>query len=99
MSTNGKICVRCQVELRCQRNGVCLVEMTVHGPGAVWMADIWHCPSCRLQVIPGTLGKEPLARGDREKVEAEIAGARSRGEQVFEFWANARERDLRLIPQ
>lgn len=95
MSMNGKICPKCQIELRPLKNGVTVIEMAIHGPQALWHADLWHCVGCRLQVILD-LGQKPMTScydEDWAEVSARILATE---DQAFPIFLNAYERDEHL---
>lgn len=49
------ICVPCQREYRCEKNGV-TVEETMNGgePYRLWQTDKWKCPGCSHEIIAAT---------------------------------------------
>jgi len=55
------VCVKCEVELRPEKNGVKLVDLFQHNtqPYQVWDADLWKCPICGVEIIVG-FGMQPL---------------------------------------
>jgi len=54
------VCVKCQVEMRPEKNGVGVLDMANFGPYKIWEADKWRCPECGYEVIAG-FGKEAIA--------------------------------------
>ena len=40
------VCVKCERELKPERNGVGCLDMADFGPCAVWDSDLWKCPTC-----------------------------------------------------
>lgn len=54
------VCAKCQVDMRCKKNGVGVVDMADFGPCQVWDADLWECPKCGFQVVAG-FGQKPIA--------------------------------------
>jgi len=50
-------CVECERDLRPEKNGVFLVELANMGGGpqpyAIWHADLWTCPQCKVKIISG----------------------------------------------
>jgi len=52
-------CVKCERDLRPEKNGVFLVELTRRSrdgesyPYAIWHADLWMCPQCKVKIISG----------------------------------------------
>jgi predicted RNA-binding Zn-ribbon protein involved in translation (DUF1610 family) len=66
------MCVKCEVELRPETNGVRVAEMFQRNTQIykIWDADKWKCPLCGFEVIAGFADK-PLMQhfeGDIEKV-------------------------------
>jgi hypothetical protein len=49
LSQHTPICVPCQRNYRCERNGI-LVRL---GPNAIIDADLYECPSCEHQIVRG----------------------------------------------
>ncbi len=57
------VCVRCQCELKPEKNGVGLLDMfdaPESKPYQLWDADLWKCPKCGIEIITG-FGAGPLA--------------------------------------
>lgn len=54
------VCVKCQIEMRPEKNGVGVLDMADFGPYALWEADLWKCPSCSYEILTG-FGQEPWA--------------------------------------
>jgi len=70
MSVTGKVCVRCQRELRCKENQVGALLMDGNAPDVLHDADLWECPGCGFEVVLG-FGRAPMAYGaerDFEKI-------------------------------
>jgi hypothetical protein len=71
------VCVACQIEMRCEKNGVGIVEM-IHVDGGsaepyrLWSADRWRCPGCGQQMVVG-YGREPMAEQYQPDFMARIA--------------------------
>ena len=47
------VCVKCEVDMRPEMNGVGLLDMADYGPVKVWDADLWKCPKCGIEVVAG----------------------------------------------
>ena len=47
------VCSKCEVEFRCVKKGVKMVDYASFGPYKVWEADEWECPGCGVKVITG----------------------------------------------
>lgn len=88
-----KVCVECQIELRCKTNGVLLVEAATWGFMTLRDADLWHCPECGFEIVLGA-GEQHYAywEGDGDLL-AEIKRREARGQRVILCWLNPRERD------
>ena len=82
---NGKICVKCQVELRPKKNGIDAVEMGTAGPLTVTCADLWYCPSCGYELIIG-FAKKPFSQHFEEGFKEPPDSIR--------FWLNEREKQM-----
>lgn len=55
------VCIGCEVELRCEKNGVTVAEL-FQGNSKIyklWSADIWECPRCGGKVVAG-FAQEPF---------------------------------------
>jgi len=52
------VCVKCEVDMRPETNGVHLIDMASFGPYRVWHADLWKCPNpeCGVEIIVGFCG-------------------------------------------
>lgn len=70
LSQHTPICVPCQRNYRCERNGI-LVRL---GPDAIISSDMYQCPGCEHQVLKG-FAAQPVERygPHRELFEAEDA--------------------------
>ena len=49
------VCVKCEVELRPEKNGVIVAEMYQNNEKIykLWEADLWKCPLCYFEVVLG----------------------------------------------
>lgn len=50
------VCVKCQVKLKPERNGVHVVETFGRDsavPYKLWAADLYKCPDCGLEIVAG----------------------------------------------
>jgi predicted RNA-binding Zn-ribbon protein involved in translation (DUF1610 family) len=62
------VCVKCEVELRPEKNSVGLVDYMTLGegedektdPSQVWEADLWKCPVCGYEIVTG-FGNSPVS--------------------------------------
>lgn len=83
------ICPKCELELRPRKNGVPVEAMATFGPYQLWMADLFACPECGLEVVT-RFAPLPLV----EHYEREYAAQREKYPPVCRFWINAQERRL-----
>ena len=54
------VCVKCNREMKPERNGVGCLDMTDFSPYAVWDSDLWKCPTCGYEILVG-FGKDAIA--------------------------------------
>jgi len=48
------VCVKCQIQMRCEKNGVGLLELaTPNRPYKIWSSDLFRCPVCGFEVLTG----------------------------------------------
>ncbi len=88
----GKVCVKCQVELRPKTNGIAAIEMASFGPYKIWMADTWECPVCKWMGILG-FSSHPIAEHFEPRFADELAKVEDVGGQhAIEFWLNGIEK-------
>lgn len=66
------VCVKCEIEYRCSRNGVEVVDFNANGEYAYWNADEFECPGCQTRIIVG-FGDSPMARHFEEGFKEEVA--------------------------
>jgi len=92
MSTIGKVCAKCRIELRAKKNGVMVVEMAGFGPCAIHQADLWACPECGMEVVVG-FGRKACAYHYEETFEAVMERLRRSDDPVIEFWATQSEKE------
>jgi len=54
------VCVKCEQELECEKNGVVVVEMMHQNTEIykLWEADLWKCGKCKVEVVLG-FGNQP----------------------------------------
>lgn len=90
MSTIGKVCAQCCVELRPETNGVLVVLYASFGPYQAYHADLWRCPTCSNDVLLGF--GQPIAEHFSHDLTDMMTQARGQGEPVFRFWENERQR-------
>ena len=47
------VCVKCQTEMRCEKNGVGCLDMASFGPYELWDSDLYKCPKCGVEILTG----------------------------------------------
>ena len=52
------ICVLCEVEFTCKKNGVFVKYLYASGRREVFSADLYSCPNCTCSIVQG-IAKEP----------------------------------------
>lgn len=86
-----KVCAKCHIELRPKRTDVFAIEMATWGPMMAYSADLWHCPSCGVEVVLG-FAKEPTKVHWEDGFEDWLAEIKAMHVPVIEFWLNEKER-------
>lgn len=83
-------CPKCQLKLRPKKTGVALEAMSTWGSYQLWMADLWHCPGCGLEIAAGfgSAGQQPVAEHWQPDYEDKLALYKP----AARFWANEQER-------
>jgi hypothetical protein len=69
------ICVKCEIEFRCEKNGVHVHELMREDTAVykIWDADLWKCPGCGILIVSG-FGQEPVAEHfETEQMQAVLA--------------------------
>lgn len=97
LTKHKPLCWQCGLEMRPEKNGVAVIEMASFGPAAIYMADLWRCSECSIQVIAG-LSNNPIA----EHYEAGFAAALERAEAdewSCRVWINQREKSQGVCAQ
>jgi hypothetical protein len=61
------ICVPCEVELKPQKNGVYVLELSLRNTTIyrIWQADMWICPICGHETVIG-FAQLPTHRYDKD---------------------------------
>lgn len=59
------VCVKCNIELMPERNGVTVVDWYRENQEIyqLWDADLWKCRKCDMEIVVG-FGGDPYARHD-----------------------------------
>jgi len=65
------VCVKCQVEMTPEKNGVGLLDMASFGPYQLWDADLWKCPACDYEIVVG-FGANAIAEHYEENFQTPI---------------------------
>ena len=47
------VCVSCNTEMRCHKNGVGVLDMAHGCVYQIWEADNYRCPCCGIEVVMG----------------------------------------------
>jgi len=81
------VCVKCQVDMKPEKNGVGLLDMAEFGPYKVWDADLWKCPECGCEVVVGT-GMHAVSHHHDDNFDKICNGYR-RYTQLIPVWANS----------
>ena len=77
------ICVKCEIEIRPEKNGVFLFEWAFEiGLYKIWHADLWKCPLCKMEVIHG-FASHPIAEHWQEGFDEKANRIRSSGETII----------------
>jgi len=54
------VCVKCEVEMRAEKNGVTVIDTEQDKATQLWGADLWKCPKCGVKIVMG-FGDKPWA--------------------------------------
>ena len=54
------VCTKCCCELHPETNGVGVLDTNDNGAYELWVADLWKCPKCGLEVVGG-FGYDPVS--------------------------------------
>ena len=57
---HGPVCVKCQVELKPEKNDVAAVYNDGEVDFEIWLCDLWKCPTCGYEILSG-FGEGPMA--------------------------------------
>lgn len=77
------VCVKCQVSMQPDINGVVVVEMSNNPPQPYrfWNADMWKCPRCGVQIVKGFC-EEPVMEHFEDGFEEALEQAKQRARRV-----------------
>jgi len=59
------VCVKCNVEMKPEKNGIGLLDMANFGPYQLWDADLYKCSICGCEIITG-FGSKAIAQHSDE---------------------------------
>lgn len=78
------VCTKCQLPLFPKENGVYVAEVFLSPPQPckVWMADLWGCCECGMEVVAG-FGNNPIKEHYEEGFE-ELLG-KVKGKVVYSY--------------
>jgi hypothetical protein len=76
------VCVKCETEMEPEKNGVGVLDHASFGPYKIWMADMWQCPVCKVQIVIG-FGHGPLAEHYEEEFTSHVDTFRQPGELLI----------------
>lgn len=79
------VCVKCQVELRIEKNGVIVAERFQNNTKIykLWDADLWKCPLCRIEIIGG-FAQQNFAEHYKDNCEALVEQFKAKGVRVID---------------
>ncbi len=77
------VCVKCEVQMRCEKNGVVVAEMYMDNKEIyrLWNADKYKCPICWAEVVVG-FAEHPHMHAVDGDCKVELARSRERGAEV-----------------
>jgi len=77
------VCVKCQVELKPEHNGVKVVELFQRNEAIykIWDADKWRCPKCGIEIVAG-FGAQPLMERFEGDTGAFVEELRKKGDEI-----------------
>ena len=72
------VCVKCEVEMRPEKNDVGVLDMADFGPYKLWSADKYKCPKCGYEIVVG-FGDDRIAEHYEDSFERSIKWYEERG--------------------
>jgi DNA-directed RNA polymerase subunit RPC12/RpoP len=75
------VCVKCNREMRPEKNGVGCLDLADFGPYKIWDSDLWKCPGCGYEILVG-FGQKAVAEHFQAHFEQVITGYRQAGALV-----------------
>ena len=58
--------------MRPKKNGVSFIEMAKDCPYKLWMADLWECQDCGVQVLYTSPAQRPIAEHFQDDFAAKV---------------------------
>lgn len=86
------ICVKCQIEMRCKKNGTIAVPMAIHGPISLRRCDMFACPECGTEVLT-SFAPQPELSSFEPSFQSRLDSYEMDGrERVVRYFLNQREK-------
>lgn len=78
------VCVKCEVEFKCEKNGVKVAEMFNKNQAVykVWNADKWKCPMCGMEVVAG-FANQPMMEHFEGDINKFLTEVKNRGGEII----------------
>lgn len=78
------VCVKCEVELRPEKNGVIVAELMQHNTKIykLWSADLWKCPKCGIEVVLG-FGRQAFIEHFEGEIDAKLQELKDAGRKII----------------
>ena len=86
----GKMCAKCNIELRCKKNEVYVIEHASFGPYKLWMADLWNCAGCGAEMVLG-FGANPIREHFQPDFQGYIAELKDNDETIIDCYERLAE--------
>jgi len=78
---HNPVCVKCQVGMKPEKNGIGVLDITDFGPYKIWCADKWKCPKCGYEIAVG-FGKNRIAEHYEDPFQRLVEYYRKQGDLV-----------------
>ena len=77
-------CVKCNIDLRPETNGVKVVELMNKDTEIykIWHADLWKCPTCQVEIVGG-FAQQPLFESFEGEGQIILDRLRSNGDKII----------------
>lgn len=79
------VCKKCKVEFRVLSNSAAVIEMASFGPYQVFLADLWRCPGCGVEILGG-MPQKAITQHHEEGFDATVAALRRDLDYVVECY-------------